>query len=182
MLAELTLQLTAFPERGWPRMAVAHATGEPLPSPLRHASSVASLSAVGTLLGMAVRPGATVGGVVLHAMAALLGYVGGAALAVELSTRWLSSADVAPEAASRFAAGAVLPVVVSGVFNLIPLIPMSFVLALAGAAASAHSGWVGASALLALEGEPRKRAAAIPAGVAVGLVLLANLARTVLPT
>jgi LAO/AO transport system kinase len=36
-------------------------------------------------------------------------------------------------------------------------------------------------AMLALEGQPRKRAAAVPAGVAVCLVLLATLARTVLP-
>ena len=180
-MAELTLQLTAFPERGWPRIAVAHAKGESLPSPLRHATSVASLSVLGTALGVALRPGATVGGVTLHTMAALLGYVGGAALSVELAARLLTVPGVASETISRFAAGAVLPVVVSGVFNLIPLIPMSFVLALAGGAASVHSGWVGASAMLALEGEPRKRAAAIPAGVAVGLVLLANLARTVLP-
>ena len=58
---------------------------------------------------------------------------------------------------------------------------MSFALALAGAVASVHSGWVGANAMLALEGQPRKRAAVVPAGLAVGLVLLATLARMVLP-
>jgi hypothetical protein len=134
-----------------------------------------------------------VGGVVLQSLAALVGYVGGAASAVELSSQWVSAPDAGPNAASksvargdsarvaRFASGAVLPVVLSGSFNLIPLLPMSFALALAGAAASVHSGWVGASAMLALEGKPRKRAAMVPAGVAVGLVLLATLLRTVLP-
>ena len=181
MWTGLTLQLAAFPERGWPRVALAQATGDALPSPLRHATGVAMWSVVATAMGAALRPGASVGGVVLQALAAVVGYVGGGALAIELTSRWIAAPDAAPETVSRFAAGAVLPVVVSGTFNVIPLIPMSFVLALAGAAASAHSGWIGASALLALEGQPRKRAAAAPAGVAVGLVLLATLARTVLP-
>jgi hypothetical protein len=160
---------------------------------LRHAVGVSSVSVFATCIGSAFRPGATVGGVVLQSLAALVGYVGGAASAVELSSKWVSAPDVGPNAASdsrahgetarvaRFASGAVLPVVVSGSFNLIPLLPMSFALALAGAAASVHSGWVGASAMLALEGQPRKRAAMVPAGMAVGLVLLATLLRTVLP-
>jgi hypothetical protein len=129
----------------------------------------------------------------LLSLAALVGYVGGAASAVELSSRWVSAPDVATShdrkdaaregqlAVSRFASGAVLPVAVSGVFNWVPLLPMSFALAFAGAVASVHSGWVGANAMLALEGQPRKRAAVVPAGLAVGLVLLATLARMVLP-
>ena len=70
---------------------------------------------------------------------------------------------------------------VSGMVNVIPLLPISFLLALAGAAASAHSGWIGASAMLALEGQARKRAAVIPAGLAVSLVLLATFVRMGLP-
>jgi hypothetical protein len=198
VLSELTLQLTAFPERAWPRFTVADATAGTLPSPLRHAVGVSSLSVIATCIGSAFRPGATVGGVVLQSLAALVGYVGGAASAVELGSRWVSAPDVGPNAVEvslarvsgasaetarfdRFASGAVLPVVLSGSFNLIPFLPISFVLALAGAAVSVHSGWVGASAMLALEGLPRKRAAMVPAGVAVGLVLLATLLRTVLP-
>jgi hypothetical protein len=181
-LAELTLQLAALPERAWPRFAAADAARIALPSPLKHAVGASSLSVVATGLGAALRPGATVAGVVLHALAAVVGYVGGAACAVELSSRWIAAPAVSSHTISRFASGAVLPVVVSGILNLVPLLPMSFVLALAGAAASVHSGWIGASAMLALEGQPRKRAAAVPAGVAVGLVLLATLGRTVLPT
>lgn len=208
MLTELTLQLAAFPKRAWPRFVDlssltrsttrvdatdSHAAREAdpassvldtqgaLPSPLRHAVGVSFLSVIATCLGSAFRPGATVGGVTLQSLAALVGYVGGAASAVELSSQWVSTPNVAPHAVSRFASGAVVPVAVSGVFSLIPLFQMSFALALAGAAVSVHSGWVGASAMLTLEGQPRKRAAVIPAGVAVGLVLLATLSRTVLP-
>lgn len=181
MLAELTLQLAAFPERAWPRFAVAHVVGNALPSPLRHAAGAASISALATCIGVALRPGATVGGVTLHGLLALLGYVGGTVIAVEQSVRWIVAPDASRDAITRFASGAVLPVAVSGSLNWIPLLPMSLLLALAGAAASVHSGWVGASAMLALEGQPRRRAAVVPAGVAVGLVLLAMLARTVLP-
>lgn len=185
MLAELTLKLAAFPERAWGRFALAAAceSGDTaLPSPLRHAAGASAISVLATGFGWALRPGATVGGVVLHSLAAVVGYVGAAGMAIELGSRWIVAPDATPKAVARFTSGAVLPVVVSGTLNLIPLVPMSFVLALAGAAASVHSGWVGASAMLALEGPPRKRAAVIPAGVAVGLVLLATLARTVLPT
>ncbi|HEX5660263.1 MAG TPA: hypothetical protein VFX59_23875, partial [Polyangiales bacterium] len=63
MLTELTLQLTAFPERAWPRFTVADATAA-LPSPLRHAVGASSVSVLATCLGSAFRPGATVGGVV----------------------------------------------------------------------------------------------------------------------
>ena len=181
MLAELTLQLAAFPERAWSRFAVADAAGNALPSPLKHAVGASSVSVLATAIGWALRPGATVGGTVLHVLAALVGYAGGALLAVEASARWLNFTGADPASLARFASGAVLPVVVSGMVNVIPLLPMSFLLALAGAAASAHSGWIGASTMLALEGQPRRRAAAVPAGVAVGLVLLATLARTVLP-
>lgn len=182
MLAQLTLQLAAFPERGWPPFAAAEASGLALPSPLRHAVGAASLSVLATFCGSALRSGATVGGVVLHSLAAVVGYVGAAAIALEVGARWLAAPQLTTQVITKFTAGAVLPVVVSGIANVIPLLPMSFALAFAGAAASVHSGWVGARALLALEGQARKRAAVVPAGVAVGLVLLATLARTVLPT
>ena len=182
MLAELTVQLAALPDRAWPRFAALHAAPEALPHPLRHVACVSCFSVLATSCGWVLRPGATLAGVVLHALAALVGYVGGAAVAVELSPVCIAAEDAANTTVARFTSGAVLPVAVSGVGNLIPFLPMSFVLALLGAAASVHSGWIGASAMLALEGVPRKRAAAYPAGVAVGLVLLATLARTVLPT
>lgn len=181
MLAKLTWKLAALPEQAWPRFAAAHAQAEPLPSPLKHVGGVALLSVLGTGIGWTLRPGFTVNGLVLHMLAAFVGYVGGAALAVELTPRLVLAPGVSPEAVSRFASGAILPVAVSGVLNVFPLLPMSLVLALVGTVASAHSGWIGASAMLALEGPARKRAAAIPAGLALGAVLLTTLLRMALP-
>jgi hypothetical protein len=180
MLAELTLRLAFMPERGWPRLAVAHASGEPLPSPLRHAVTAAFLSVIATGVGWSLKPGATYAGTVLQLLAALLGYVGGAALPVMLAPV-MSGLGSSSSTAARYASAAVLPVALSGLANMIPLLPLSFALALAGAALSAHSGWIGASAMLALEGQARKRAAAGPTGMAVGLVLTATFVRAVLP-
>jgi hypothetical protein len=181
MLAKLTFKLAALPEQMWPRFAAAHASAEPLPSPLKHVAGVGLISVVATGLGWAVKPGTTAAGIVLQMLAALVGYVGGAALAVELSPRLIQGAGGTTQDVSRYASGAVLPVALSGMLNVIPLIPMNLVLALAGTASSVQSGWVGASAMLALEGQSRKRAAVVPAGLAVSLVLLATFVRMGLP-
>lgn len=181
MLAKLTLKLAALPEQAWPRFAVAHRQQEGLPSPLQHVAAAAFVSVIATLIGGAARSGATSGGAILQGLIAVVGYVGGAALAVELGPHLGALARTPRADAARFASGAVLPVALSGVANAIPLFPLSFALALAGAASSAHSGWIGASAMLALEGQARFRAAAVPAGLAVSLVLLATTIRTVLP-
>lgn len=103
-------------------------------------------------------------------------------MAVEVTPRLIRGAGLARETVARFASGAVLPLLLSGMANIVPLPLMSLALALAGAASSAHSGWVGASAMLALEGQARKRAAVVPAGLAVSLVLLATFVRMVLPS
>lgn len=181
VLAKLTVKLAALPEQAWPRFAAAYAQAEPLPSPLKHVTAAALVSVVATGLGWLIRSGTTASGAVLQMLAALVGYVGGAALAVELSPRLIQAPGATKDAVSRFASGAVLPVVLSGILNWIPLIPMNLVLALAGAAVSAQSGWIGASAMLALEGQARKRAAAVPAGLALGAVLLMSIVRMVLP-
>jgi hypothetical protein len=181
MLAKLTFRLAALPEQTWPRFAAAHAGAEPLPSPLKHVAAIALLSVAATGLGWAIKPGSTAGGAVLHMLTALVGYVGGAALAVELSPRLIEGGSGGAQDVSRYASGAVLPVALSGMLNVIPLLPMTLVLALAGAALSVQSGWVGASDMLALEGQSRQRAAAVPAGLAVSLVLLATFVRMGLP-
>jgi len=181
MLAKLTWKLAALPEQAWPRFAAAHAQAEPLPSPHKHVAGVALVSVLGTGIGWMIVPGSTAGGAVLQMLAAFVGYVGGTALAVELAARLITAPRVSSDDVARYASGALLPIAVSGALNVIPLIPMNFVLALAGTVASAHSGWIGASAMLALEGPARKRAAAIPAGVALGAVLLTTLIRMALP-
>ncbi len=102
-------------------------------------------------------------------------------MAVEAGPKLISIPDSNAHDVSRFAVGAALPVALGGMLNVIPLMPLTFVLALAGAAWSVQSGWVGARALLALEGQARKRAAWIPAGLAVSLVLIATFLRMELP-
>jgi len=181
MLAKLTWKLAALPEQAWPRFAAAHAQAEPLPSPIRHVAGVALVSVLSTAIGWLFKSHTTAAGAVLQVLMALVGYVGGATLAVEASRRLVVAPSASSDAVSRFASGAVLPVAASGMLNVIPFVPLNMVLALAGAAASAHSGWIGASAMLALEGASRKRAAAVPAGVALGLVLLTSIIRMVLP-
>lgn len=182
MLAKLTLKLAAAPEDTWARFTVAHMQAEPLPSPLKHAAMVSLISAGATGLGSILRPGATAAGVVLQLLAGVIGYVGGTALAVFVSPMLIKGITTPPELVARYASGAVLPVALSGVLNIVPLFPLTFLLALAGAASSGWSGWIGADAMLALEGEPRKRAALVPAVLAVSLVLLATVIRMVLPT
>lgn len=185
MLARLTWRLAALPEQAWPRFAVAHgaASGpDALPSPLKHVAVAGFASVLATGVGWALRPHASSGGAVLHMLVAVVGYVGGGALAVGLTPSLLRRHLTATrELTARFASGAVLPLCLSGLGNVIPLPILSFVLALAGTASSVHSGWVGASAMLALEGQARKRAAVVPAGLAVSLVLLATFVRMVLP-
>jgi hypothetical protein len=186
MLARLTWRLAALPEQTWPRFASAHGQGardtdEALPSPLKHIAVAGFVSVLATGLGWSIRPGATSAGAVLHMLLAVVGYVGGSALAVLLAPVLLQRASLEPALLARYASGAVLPVALCGLGNLIPMPLLSFALALAGAASSVHSGWVGASAMLALEGQARKRAAVVPAGLAVSLVLLATFVRTVLP-
>lgn len=179
-LAKLTVRLAAMPEDVWPRFAVAHAGSDPLPSPLMHVSAAGLLSVVATFVGSLLRPGWTSAGVVLHTLMAVVAYAGGGAAAVMFSPALLGySTPREVELTRRYASGAVLPVVLSGAFNVFPLFPMILLLAFAGAASSAWSGWIGASAMLALEGEKRKRAAIVPAVLAVSLVLVATLVRWV---
>jgi hypothetical protein len=187
VLARLTFRLAALPEQAWPRFALAHSqqgnssAAEALPSPLKHVATAGLVSVIATGLGWALRSGATSAGAVLQMLGAVVAYVGGGALAVVATPVLLKRPDLEPPLLARYASGAVLPLSLSGLGNLIPLPLMSFALALAGAALSAHSGWVGASAMLALEGQARKRAAVVPAGLAVSLVLLATFVRMVLP-
>ena len=58
-------------------------------------------------------------------LAALVGYVGGATFAVEASPKLVSSPKRHRADVSRFAAGASLPVALSGMLNVIPLMPLN---------------------------------------------------------
>lgn len=152
-----------------------------MPPPVVHAAAAASISVLSTALGVSFRTGSTTGGVLVHALAALFGYAGGAVCAVLLADRWVEVPGERAKYVPRFASAAVLPLLLSGAINLLPLVPLAFVLGLAGAALSVWSGWVGASALLGLEGAARKRAALVPAALAAGPVILAAVVRMGLP-
>lgn len=178
-LGKLTLQLVLSPERAWPGLL---ASGErALPTPLRHAVTGGAASVLATGLGWSLRPGSTYAGTVLHMLAAVLGYVGAACAAVVIGPSLLGTGRASAEAA-RYASGAALPVVLSGVGNLIPLLSLCFALALAGAALSVRSAMIGAGAMFAApRGPARWRAAAVPTGLAVGSVVAATCVRAVLP-
>ncbi len=181
MLAQLTLKLAAAPEETWTHFTVAHLQAEPLPSPLRHVTVASLVSAAATGLGAAFGSGATVAGVVLQLLAGAVGYVGASVLAVLVAPLLIKGPSLPRDLVARYASGAVLPVSLSGILNIVPLPPLTILLALAGAALSGWSGWIGADAMLALEGDQRKRAALVPAVLAVSLVLLATVTRMMLP-
>lgn len=172
MIVSLTARLVALPERGWPRLAAACDADEPLPSPLGHACFVAALPVVMTTIGAATVPGTTAGRVALAALAAVLGYVGAAVAAVTLAPRWVRPGPRAERLGPRFASAAALPLLASGVLNLVPLVGLGFLWLLAGAGATAWSAHVGASSLLGIEGDGRRRTAiVVPAIGAVPIAL-----------
>jgi hypothetical protein len=181
MVTCVTLSLVATPGVGWQRLAASRASGGMPGGAHGLVSRVALVSQATTALGWLVRPGTTAAGGVLHVLAATLGYLGGPTIAL-LLIRLCLGRDEITDTDEMFLAGALCPIALAGAFNFVPSLPMSFALALAGAALSARTGWVGASALLALQGQARLRAAAVPAGLAVGVVLLATSLRMVLPS
>ena len=158
MNLKLTARLIALPELAWPRLAAACADEEPLPAPAAQIAAVASLSVVATLIGSALTPGRTAGQVVVHTVLAVVGYVGGGLLCA-FGVPFVVRAPGAEDLRVRFAAAAALPLVASGVFNIVPLVGLIFLWTLGGAALTARSAWVGASGLLGLEGDRRRHAA-----------------------
>jgi hypothetical protein len=180
MVACVTLSLVATPAVGWQRLAAALASGEIAGGAYGLVARVALVSQATTALGWLLRPGSTAAGGVLHVLAATLGHLGGPTIALSLIRHCLGRDEVT-DSDEVFLAGTLCPIALAGAFNFVPSVPMSFALAFAGAALSARTGWVGASALLALQGQARLRAAAVPAGLAVGVVLLATSLRMVLP-
>jgi len=185
MLFRFTLPLVTSPISGWSRVgeaaALAHPSGDSSGGPYRLVASAAIVSLAATAIGWGVRPASTAAGAVLHVLAASLAYLGGPVVALSLAHHLLPRQARTPRA-EWFAAGSLVPLALAGAGNLAPYPVLSFALALAGAALSVRTAWVGANALLALEGQARFRAAAAPAGVAVGVALLATSVRMVLPS
>lgn len=168
----------AVPEAGWPRLAAACEGKEALPPPIAHAAAVGASSVLATMIGSIFVAGATLTTVVAHTLAAAAGYFGAAAVATRLAPSFIKGSETARALGPRFASAAVLPIVASGLLNVVPIPGLGFVWTLAGAGLSAWSGWIGASALLGLEGPARRDAAvltallgALPPLIATGLRL-----------
>ncbi len=177
MLASLTWKLIVVPELAWPRLTAACDRGEALPSPIAHAAALGGASAAATLIGATLRAGATVGTVTIAVLAAIAGYVGSAALAVTAVPRLIEAPEAFQHLVSRFASAAALPVVASGVLNIIPLSVISVMAVAVSAALTFRSGSLGARDFLGMEGARRKRAATVTTVVATLPALLAALFR-----
>jgi len=182
VLGPLTAKLVVMPEAAWPRLTAACDANESLPAPLVHAASVAAVSVIATLVGAILIPGITVGLVIVHVLGAVGAYVGAAVISVTLAPRFVRAPATTEHLVGRFASAAVLPLVACGALNVIPIPVLSFVWALFGAALSAWSGFVGASALLGMEGTRRRDAAALIAALGIAPIVVATLLRVVLAT
>jgi hypothetical protein len=132
-----------------------------------------------SFLGAVIVPGRTGTGVLLGSALAAAGYFGAAALATSLGPRLVEAPEEVAHLVPRFTATACLPIAASGSFNFVPLWGITLVWMSVGLALTARSGWIGASDLLGLEGEPRIRAAAIATALGGAPVLLSMLLRLV---
>lgn len=175
MLVPLTMRLIAVPEYGWPRLSAACDRNEPLPTPLNHATMMAALAVIATFAGSIVSPERSVGEVLLATLVSAIGYVGAAVGAVIYAAPRIQTSPRLQQYAARFASAACLPVLASGVINIIPLGLLGVLAALGGALMTYWSALVGARDLLGLEDKPRQDAAlliSLFAGVPVFLSTL----------
>ncbi len=177
MIVGLTARLIALPEMGWPRLAAALDGGEALPSPAAHAAAVAGLAVVATFVGASIEAGASVGSVVIEGLTAVAGYVGAAVLVTAIPPASIGLPPADRDRVARLGSAAALPVLASGIFDVIPMTGLAIAWTLLGAAATGWSGWLGASALLGIEGGERRKAAATVTIVATAPILLATLFR-----
>ena len=145
-----------------------------------HAAGVATISVLATALGATMATGANVASVLLAMLLGIVAYVGAAAAAVTFGPKVVSAPGRTGAELARFASAAILPLAVSGIFNVVPFAPLGLVCGLLGAALTAWSAHVGASAMLGLEGPARRSAAAAVTAVGLAPVLLGSLLRIVL--
>lgn len=163
MLVPLTLRLIAIPEYGWPRLSAACDRNEALPTPLMHAVMISVAAVLATLAGSMVSPERSFGAVLLATFLAALGYVGAAVSAVIFAAPRIQASSRLQQHVARFASAACLPVLASGVLNIIPLGLFGVMAALGGTYMTYWSGLIGARDLLGLEDKPRQDAARLVA-------------------
>lgn len=159
MLVPLTMRLIAIPEYGWPRLSAACDRNEPLPTPLNHATMIAAVAVVATLAGSLVSPERTLVEVILATVVAALGYVGSAVAAVIFAAPRIQASPRLQQHTARFASAACLPVLASGVLQIVPLGLLGVLAALGGTFMTYWSSLIGARDLLGLEDKPRQDAA-----------------------
>jgi len=159
VLVPLTMRLIAVPEYGWPRLSAACDRGEPLPTPLAHAMLLSGAAVVATLGGSMLSPSRSFDATLLATLIAAVGYFGAAVSAVIVAGARIQASPRLQQHTSRFASAACLPVLASGVFNIIPLGLLGVVAALGGTFMTYWSAYIGARDLLGLEDKPRQEAA-----------------------
>ncbi|NOY91626.1 MAG: hypothetical protein GXP55_10535, partial [Deltaproteobacteria bacterium] len=133
------------------------------------------------LIGASLAPGHTAAGVVAHGLAATAGYVGACVAAVVILPKVLPQTSATDaHSLGRFGGASVLPLALSGIFNLIPMAGLGILWTLGAAALTARSAFLGASQFLALEGSSRRNAAAMVAILGSVPILLSLAFRIVL--
>jgi uncharacterized membrane protein len=153
------MRLIAVPEYGWPRLSAACDRGESLPAPLTHALMLGAVAVVATMLGSLISPARSFDETLLATFIAAVGYGGAAVSAVVVAAPRLQVSPRLQQHTARFASAACLPVLASGIVNVIPLGLLGVVAAVGGALMTYWSAFVGARDLLGLEDKPRKDAA-----------------------
>jgi len=171
VIIALTAKLIAVPEEAWPRLVSTCERGEPLPPPVGHAATVGALSALATIVGAAITVGASVGGTVVHALAAVAGYVGAAVGCTSLAPMLIRLSTSSPDQVARYASAAVLPLLASGILCVVPLTVLALGWTTLGTILCARSSWIGANAMLGLSGRPRRNATIVVAAVGAVPVL-----------
>lgn len=149
MFLRLLLRLVVAPDDAWSRVAALEREAGAMPTPLGAAARITGIAAVATLLGAAWLPGATVGSVLLHTLAATGGMLGAAVLAVFGLAPRLPIADSA--LVSRWVSTSILPMLALQSLAILPMRPLAFAWTLFGAALSAATALAGLRAYLGLD-------------------------------
>jgi hypothetical protein len=165
------MRLITVPEYGWPRLSAACDRNEPLPTPLIHAVYLAGVAVAATFAGSLLSPAYTVVDIVVATFAAAVGYFGAAVGSVLIAAPRIQTSLRLQQYVPRFASAACLPVLASGVVNLVPLNLLGVLAAVGGVMMTYWSALIGARDLLGLEDQPRRRAAQLVALVGGAPVL-----------
>lgn len=158
-MISIILRFLAKPERAWPRLSARLAQKEQLPAPWTYPCALGGIAGICTLLGALLTPTQSFLQALGHGVIAWIGY----SLAPAIASWRFSSSPLAPalpgQYQDHFIAAATLPVIGSGIFNLIPIPGFPFLWTIAGAVLVGWSAYLGASSLLGLAGPTRKRVA-----------------------